>query len=658
MAAAKGDAEVSQPVFISYARSASSPAAAALAERLGPEIAFLDSSDIDAGEEIGPGVVAALLGARVVVVFAEASYFDRWYCLRELGVALAAFNALLAQGAPEAARHAALDAVVVAMPDGATGLDRLPPRLRGTNWPPATDTDALADLVTRRLGTVGLTLGRRLEELGALEAVRATVLEDAAMPPARSLGTVARFALPGELRVSIGDAFVGRADELWRIHHELSTLRGDVSATALTGALEGGGGFGKTRLATEYLHRFGPPAFPGGLFWVNAELGDRLEEQLHGILATLDPSTPALVAMREAGRDVAAELAVALRARAGTPVLYVVDNVPEPEAGEAPRALTIWCPAMGEVALLVTSRAHQSVTAGVRSLRVEALAPDAAVALLTRDYPPQPHLGPGAWEGVAEWVGHLPLALELLNASLREGVLEADELVGLAASSDPVAPLDASARALAGVVPTGQLRGITEALAVSYAKLAPPVQATARLLAQLAPAPVPVAVLDVLGPEASDKATRAVLISRSLLTRPVEGSVVAVFGTMHRVLAAYLRTQAPDERAELAAVCRALLALVTADAGENPKRWVLLNACLPHAESVFARGAASSGPAVEAGVELGTNIGILLSAQGLDRRARTIKGVGAGPGHRHLGPRAPHHPDLGQQPGRYPCGTG
>src|SRR5882762_6346957 len=101
------------------------------------------------------------------------------------------------------------------------------------------------------------------------------------------------FALSGELRASIGADFVGRADALWRIHHLLSTLRGDVGAAALTGAIEGGGGFGKTRLATEYLHRFGPGSYPGGLFWVNAEQSLRLEEQLHGVLVTLRPEVGA-----------------------------------------------------------------------------------------------------------------------------------------------------------------------------------------------------------------------------------------------------------------------------------------------------------------------------------------------------------------------------
>ena len=371
-------------VFISYSRQASAVEARALAEALGSR-AYFDVADVEAGEQVPSGIVDALLGARVVVVFAEPTYFRRWYCLRELDVALAAFNALVERGAPPDRRAEALEPVVVAV--GTEHADELRPLpaagLRATNWCPATDTAALVALVERRLGTVTPTVGERLAGLSELVAVRETVLEESAVPPARSLAGIPRYFLPGELRVSIGDAFVGRADELWRIHHQLSTLRGDITAAALTGALEGGGGFGKTRLATEYVHRFGR-GYRGGVFWVNADGDDRLEEQLHGILSTLVPDTPPLLAMREAGRDVAREAGTALADRTGPPVLYVVDNVPEPGPDVAQRPLTTWCPAMGDVALLVTSRAHQSVIAGIRSLR------GGATGARARGRPPRP----------------------------------------------------------------------------------------------------------------------------------------------------------------------------------------------------------------------------------------------------------------------------
>jgi tetratricopeptide (TPR) repeat protein len=606
-------------VFISYARSSARSEAEALQQVLGQD-AFLDSADIEAGQPIPTGVVDALLGARMVVVFADTTYFTRWYCLREFDVALAPFNALLARGAPEAERADALAPVLVALAEREPPLERFPALVRSTNWPSAADTAALAALVQQRLVMVRPTLTERLEALGALGAIRATVLAAAAVPPPQHLGGVPVYALPGELRTSIGDAFVGRADELWRIHHELSTLRGGPAAAALTGALEGGGGVGKTRLATEYLHRFGPAHYPGGLFWVNAEVGDRLEEQLHGILATVVADVPDLIAFRQARRDAARELARALhelgRSRS---VLYVVDNIPEPDLGGAAEPLSRWCPAVGEVSLLVTSRARQSLVPGVASLGVDVLAPAPAVALLTRDYLQQ-RLAEGAWETLAETVGRLPLALELLNAALRAGVLEPDELAARLTASTTTT-LDDSAEALRRLVPAGSLRGISEALSLSYDRLLPEARLAARLLGQLAPSPIPTAVVQALG---VDGTVRATLLSRSFLTPVTRDGAITLFGHMHRVLADFLRHQAPNPDAELHRAAVALTTVIHPDACRDPAAWPLLNACLPHAEEVYERLQDVAGEYTSEAVFLGTRIGLLLWAQGRVPRARAV----------------------------------
>jgi hypothetical protein len=109
---------------------------------------------------------------------------------------------------------------------------------------------------------------------------------------------------------------VGRANVLWRLHHELIPPGLETAASAaVTGAIQGGGGFGKTCLAREYFHRFGPLEYPGGLFWVDASTGEEdAERQLHGVLRALDPSVPEIKTFREGGRQVATELAQALHA--------------------------------------------------------------------------------------------------------------------------------------------------------------------------------------------------------------------------------------------------------------------------------------------------------------------------------------------------------
>src|ERR1039457_5145774 len=82
------------PVFISYARKTSRADAETLHGELGgdPGLAFLDTSDIETLQKFPAEISDALLAAKVVVVFADETYFTRRYCLRES--ALAPFQAL------------------------------------------------------------------------------------------------------------------------------------------------------------------------------------------------------------------------------------------------------------------------------------------------------------------------------------------------------------------------------------------------------------------------------------------------------------------------------------------------------------------------------------------------------------------------------------
>jgi hypothetical protein len=66
--------------------------------------------------------------------------------------------------------------------------------------------------------------------------------------------------------------FVGRVHELWELHAKLTANRiGLISGVYGQSAAQvrGLGGNGKTLLAREYALRFGP-AYPGGVFWLNA----------------------------------------------------------------------------------------------------------------------------------------------------------------------------------------------------------------------------------------------------------------------------------------------------------------------------------------------------------------------------------------------------
>jgi hypothetical protein len=553
---------MNKEVFISYARRVSTVHARALHASLGGEdgLAFLDSAEIENGQQFPKMLCEALLDARVVVIFAEEDYFIRWYCLRELQLALAPYVHLFKLGRPSGEDLiAALKHAVVALPPGGArpqAMNNLPPLLQTTDWPTANQTEKLAAQVHERLEQCPASILERLGD-GPGQALLASLLQETAVPPPGNLSGLKVF--PPQLSQSLGENFIGRADDLWRIHFILSTMRGEAAAAAaLTGALHAAGGFGKTRLATEYLWRFGSTHYDGGLFWVDADVSeDLLTQRLHGILKTLQPkTTPELAAFREAKRDVRNELASAFQSLpAGQTVLFVVDNIPEPPPGQTPRSLKHWCPALGRVTVLATSRMCLAIDASVRALSVDVLPRAAAVLVLTRNVN-RAELPELDWLRIAEWVGFLPLALELLNGVLVLGGFTPRQLLARLDCAGITQELDKQMDALREQVPEGVLRGITEALSVSYVRLNEAQRRAARLLAHLAPKPIPERLLEAFHDEFTS-AVRNALRARSFI-RPVGSVDVPMFGQMHRVLADFLLAQSPDWQTELLEVCNAL----------------------------------------------------------------------------------------------------
>lgn len=553
-----------QPVFISYARRASQAAATALHEALGGVeggLCFLDSADIDLGEPFPPALVDALLDARVVVVFAEPTYFTRDFCLLELEVASTPYTRVAARpGISSAERDEALRGIVVVLPpDGSdTMLDRFAPALREVAWPSAGRPEEVAALVRSRLAESPPTFRERYETLGELEDVRALLLEACRLLQPLHIGSIP-FVAPQTMRRSLGRRFVGRATDLWRIHDTLTTRRGgERGAAGLIGSVEGGGGFGKTQLAAEYVYRHATRSFRGGIFWIDAVPDP--EPQLYAVLRALDPHAPALEALRlPHGDGVAAAVARAVRNRPADaePILFVVDNVPEPEPGERPAPLRTWCPVLGEVSVLATSRRTLALDGGaVQRLEVRELDPEFSALLLRWELAPG-LLSPAEWREIAGWVGHLPLALELLNAALRSDALLPRELLERSRDEATTPALEEAMAALHESVPEGALRGVVEALSISYDRLPELARYPARLLAWMAPAAMPSRVADDFAPGVFFAPFRAILRNRHFITE-VRGSG-EYFGTMHRVLADFLRTRSPDPDAEISFVSGTLL---------------------------------------------------------------------------------------------------
>ncbi|HEX8430350.1 MAG TPA: toll/interleukin-1 receptor domain-containing protein, partial [Longimicrobium sp.] len=545
------------PVFISYARDASRDHAVALQKILGEDQAFLDTSGIEIGDRFPATLVDALFAAKVVVIFAEPVYFTRWYCLLEFRIARTPFLRVMDRaGSTGPEREEALRSMVIAFPAAGVSpeMQRFPTLVGATQWPSVEKPEEIAAMVLDRLAQNPPTLRERYAALGDADGARSMLLEATKVPPPMRIGTVPFFPQVG-LATTLGEAFVGRGDDLWRIHDALTTERGVLSTAAgLTGSIEAGGGFGKTRLALEYLYRFGPKYFRGGLFWIDAE-GDP-EAQLHEVLRSLHPSAPALDVLRAAQGGVPGAVARAIRARPETDPspLFILDNIPEPQPGEPPRSLETWCPVLGEVPVLTTSRIHVAMS-GVGNfvaLPIETLEPEAAVTLLTTGVS-RTQLQPAEWDEIAAWVGYLPLALELLNRLLRFGELTAYSLLGKARDLRPSAELDSAMEILRGQVQPGTLRGVTEALRASYERLSPEEQRAARLLAWLAPEPVPEFLMTAFDADVFPRGVRATLRNRSLISEVRTGDG-QYFGAMHRVLADFLRSQSLEPASEVAEI--------------------------------------------------------------------------------------------------------
>lgn len=556
-------------IFISYARATAGPTAEKLSLALGKDRAYLDKNDIPYGASFPRHIGDALLNARVVLILADHAYFESPYCMAEMRLALST-------GEPQAYPQ-----IVIALAgDAGKGAGKnvttsLPWPLSSHSWPAYSQITDIVTLVEARLKDAPSVRDRdpaRADE--ALAAVTSGLL----VPPPGRLGKIPHYALSG-IPTSIGDRFVGREAEIWRLHYALTSR--PAAAAALSGALGGAAGFGKTRLAIEYLHRFGPLHYPGGIFWLNAEAGD-LELQFHGMLRELDPNAPDLNTLQKGG-GVARALARAFENVEGGRILFVADNVPEGDAFP----MDHWCPGMGSVTLLATSRG--AVWGLEAALPVGELPVDAARRLLTRGLP-NATTNESDWDAICQWVGYHSLALEILNGALQQGAATQSELLAASRRGGPVRATDSKFTALAGSHMSGfALRGIADALRISYDKLPGESQRAARLIAKLAPEPIPLILLRSLVPEKDLDTVRAALTTRHWVTGVTRASG-ETFGRMHRVLSDFLRSMTKpgkEEANEWASVCSALVSVVDHNAYLEPRRWQELNPCLPHADYVL-----------------------------------------------------------------------
>jgi hypothetical protein len=155
-------------------------------------------------------------------------------------------------------------------------------------------------------------------------------------PPHRT--TVPAFQVP----YPPNSLFIGRDAQLAALAQMLTENATAVVAPVIAGM----GGVGKTQLASEFAHRQ-RAAFPGGVFWLNMEQPETIENQL---ALCAGPGGLDVSDYDDLNPDQRRELVKAAWAQATPRRLVVFDNL------EDPRILKQYRPFVGSSCLLITSR--------------------------------------------------------------------------------------------------------------------------------------------------------------------------------------------------------------------------------------------------------------------------------------------------------------
>ncbi|WP_007514500.1 FxSxx-COOH system tetratricopeptide repeat protein [Pseudofrankia saprophytica] len=394
--------------------------------------------------------------------------------------------------------------------------------------------------------------------------------------------------------------FAGRERDLAALRAELRA--GPVAAGPVaTGAVAAGavaiyglGGVGKSQLAAEYCHRY--KADYDLVWWVPAdssavalarlaELATRLDLPEHtgrpDVFTALgrrfaedaEPTAPASSAV-DTGADLDSRAAGAVEVlRRGRPYrrwLIVADNA------EAPSELHGLLSAAGnEGHVIVTSR-DSAWSAHAWSIELGVLDRAESVALLRRRCS---WLAAADADRLADLLGDLPLALEQAAGHMSATGIKADLYARLLAAR--------TGEILSARKPAHYPVPVAAAWTVALDRLNDPAaHMVLRLLAVLAPRPVPVDLLV----DADLGAPSDPLVVLDAVERVGRQSLVRVTGEglmMHRLVQAVLRDRAtPAELSEARERARALLVAAAPGNPTKPANWPTYALIYPHALSV------------------------------------------------------------------------
>ena len=384
------------------------------------------------------------------------------------------------------------------------------------------------------------------QELGKLEASPQVTIISLPGVPGGQFETTYWARRPASLH----GGFVGREDELRAVTSAFADRRAVV--------ISGGVGSGKSRLAAEYTHRAGVDGF-----WTTGEATEALT------LADLAPALDIAVEGKSA-EELAGEVRRRLTALPPE-TLWMVDNLTD--VGLANALVNV----SESVRLLITTRdsRHHLLppTVGYRS--IEVLECEAAIALLrSRSTVPADH---PALDQIAERVGRLPLALEVLAARLGEPRQSPEKVLSQLEQAPTAVQMDAFGQALGASIPRAE--GVFAAIVGTLEDLSAEDRQALAGLAYLADAPVPDALAAALTGLDDDGLTALLSrCSRQSVLSWAEGQV-----RIHALTVAALAATNPEESLGIVLErARARLVLINED---DP---VALRAELMHHEALHS----------------------------------------------------------------------
>ncbi|MFN6519327.1 MAG: tetratricopeptide repeat protein [Nostoc sp. CreGUA01] len=196
--------------------------------------------------------------------------------------------------------------------------------------------------------------------------------------------------------------FVGREKDLENLHQLLQENE-QVAIAAVAGM----GGVGKTELALQYArnHR---ETYKGGICWLLAKVGDVGIQVVQFARTVLDLNPPE-------GLDVPAQVQYCWRHWREGDVLLVLDDV-----GEYQQVKPYLPSSSSRFKVLITTR--QYLGASIKQLSLDVLQPEAALELLKsffKETPQRIEQELAVANQLCEWLGYLPLGLELVGRYLK-----------------------------------------------------------------------------------------------------------------------------------------------------------------------------------------------------------------------------------------------